>query len=1003
LLLLLSLSPADAETSGTDRESQDWSSLLEAAPGGEPVGKNLELFVQFLNIYPSGAHADEARFAIAETLFAEQRDTEAKPFYQALSERKGSPYSEDAILRLGEIAYNSQRYADAEKAWALAAGKISGRSPLLAEAWYGIALCQIQRQDYSAANGTLVRLLTRFPAYSQAGKVRELSGILRLKEKRSAESVKLLEGLDTPIAQYYRALGLYSGNRYLEAAGVFDQMQRASAGTPGEIAAYFKAECFRLARNDALAGATYDEILLQHPHGRFSPYALTQKAAFLLKTGDGDMEKAIRLLDEARTLAPEADNGLVQQLDLVKVYSLVQKEKWEEAASLMNDLLLTPPYSRMGMAAAVLSGKAAAVRGDWAAAVASEQTALLRNAYSPFSDVALGLLLTDRFQAHQYQDLVADANRIIQMFHTEASKQSFLWREYIHFLMGEAYYRLGNHAEAARQYEEALQAPALATQARLYMAWSLYHVKKHEAAVRSARTVLSSSDAPESWKGSAAFLVAASGFDQGDYRAALEAFAAFRRDHPQDPHVPEAWLQEGWAHWELGETDDALGSWEKMAAFFPEDPLAQEALLQVGQSYFQARQYAKAELVLSEFLSRWPSSRWAPEARWSLAQSYYNHEEFSKAMQEYQAFARGNPKDPRSSDAQSQLILSAFRQATKSGDPALLSQFVGDYPKSAQAPEAQYQLAHLHFVNGRWAQAVAELHKLLLDYPETVRAPAGFIEIAEAEEHLDDLASAQRDYRSLLQLLPSGPLAVNVRMRLGAVEFKAKKFAEAAADFRALMALEVSTATKADAAYNLAEALKEDRDYDNALKAWAQFIAAYPADPRRSDALLETASIYEAQRAPDKAAQVYAQATQDERMAPDKKAVLYNRLGDIALEKGDKQGALDAYGKLLALTTSSCDARLAGLAQLAALYEGKEYWRNALMIYRQIEQSGGRADWVQAAGRRGREVAQYLDALPARAASDEGKAPAAGGTPARLDTAAAAPPAPPSQPTSTGD
>jgi TolA-binding protein len=331
-----------------------------------------------------------------------------------------------------------------------------------------------------------------------------------------------------------------------------------------------------------------------------------------------------------------------------------------------------------------------------------------------------------------------------------------------------------------------------------------------------------------------------------------------------------------------------------------------------------------------------------------------------------------------------------------------LSQFVSDYPKSAQASEAQYQLAHLHFVNGRWAQAVTELHKLLLDYPETVRAPAGFIEIAEAEEHLDDLTSAQRDYRSLLQLLPAGPLSINVRMRLGAVEFKAKKFAEAAADFRALMALAVSSGTKADAAYNLAEALKEDRDYENSLKAWAQFIAAYPADPRRSDALLETAAIYETQRALEKAAQVYEQATQDERMAPDKKAVLYNRLGDIALEKGDKQSALDSYGKLLALTSSS-DARLAGLAQLAALYEGKEYWRNALMIYRQIEQSGGRSDWAQAAARRGREVAQYLDALPAQAVSDDAKAPAAGSPPARLDTAAAAPAIPAPQPTSTGD
>ena len=451
-LLLSSFNLARAGTALSDRESQDWSSHVEAAPSGEPAGKSLEFFVQFLNTYPSGAHSDEARFAIAETLFGQQRDAEALPYYQSLSARTGAPYSEDALLRLGEIAYNSQRFGDAEKAWRAAARRVSDRSPLLAESWYGLALCQIQRQDYTSADRTLDRLLSKFPGYTHAGKIRELLGILRLKEKRFADSVRLLEGLDTPIAQYYRGLGLYGGTGYLEAAGAFDQMQRASVGSPGEIAAYFKAECFRLARNEALAGASYDELLLKHPQGRFAPYAITQKAAFLIRAGEGDMGDAIRLLQEARTLAPATETGLVQQLDMVKVYSLVQREKWEEAGSLMNDLLLTPPYSRMGMAAAVLSGQAAAARGDWASAASFHQTALLRNAYSPFSEVVLGQLLNDRFQAHQYQDLVADANRIIQIFHANPSKQSLLWREYIHFMMGEAYYRLGNHAEAARQY-----------------------------------------------------------------------------------------------------------------------------------------------------------------------------------------------------------------------------------------------------------------------------------------------------------------------------------------------------------------------------------------------------------------------------------------------------------------------------------------------------------------------------------------------------------------------
>jgi TolA-binding protein len=210
----------------------------------EPDSRHLELIARFLTTYPSGAHAADARFAMAETLFRQARYEEAKPYYQMLSSKKSGAYAEDALLRLGEIAYNSKRCNDAERAWKQLEKVASKESPLLAEAWYGQALCEIQRQDYFQATRTTDRLVSKFPVYGSLAKARELLGILRMKEKRFAEAIKLLEGVESPTGALYRGLSYYYSEQYLEAAGAFDRLEQltASNGAYAEMGAYFKAE-----------------------------------------------------------------------------------------------------------------------------------------------------------------------------------------------------------------------------------------------------------------------------------------------------------------------------------------------------------------------------------------------------------------------------------------------------------------------------------------------------------------------------------------------------------------------------------------------------------------------------------------------------------------------------------------------------------------------------------------------------------------------------------------
>lgn len=1017
-ILILALLPAGnarCESGGDSlRATKAWKAMQSRAQSNAYSEANIKMLEGFVRSFPQSEYAADARFAIAEIYFRENKYNEAWPQYKFLLAQKNGVYTDDTLLRLGEIQYNSGNIRSAREYWSEITGKVFRRSILAAEARYYLILCDLREKDYVSASINLELLVEKYPAYRDLVKIRELTGIIRFQERNFNKVLAVFEDLSTPAAEFYSGLSYFQLKQYLEAAECFKKLASDPKGGYAEMGAYLKAESFRMGENNTLAAQAYGQFVNAYPKSRLRPYAFVHlsRALINLKKYDkamevlnvvnrlpavsknivgyarylqaviygktGDLPRAISTLDSALTLVNKRDSPeLFGSIFVAKGYYLLKQGDSPQASLVMKNLVQEIPYHPLGMVALMIMGNADYMDKNWNSAITSYEAALLKYKYSDLSDIAMAMLLRTYYAAGRYSELVTNANRVMKVVISEFATQNALWRSYSYFLLAEGYYKIGQYAKASEYYQKAGRHPALAPLSRLYLAWSLYHEGKYPESSDLAKQAIAFPENTYTGKASAAFLIAASLFNQKQYGAAIDAFRGFRKHFPKDVHVPESYLQEGVACKLALYFKDALRVWKALIELFPEDPSAQEAQINIGRLYFQGRQYDNAVKAFYALLKKWPGTALAVEAQWMMAQSYYNYKKYDEAIPVYESFLREHPGDARLDSCNEQLMLAYYNRAISTTDPGYLAHFVQTYPASTLAAEAQYMLGFVAYNAKDWAGVVKHMRRLLLNYPGTSQAPTALLAVARALEYLNDTNSAVVEYESVVTMFPGTTYAQDAAMRLGAIYFSGEKFKQAAKSFAFLSEHSPEGPVKADAVYNMAVSYKRNFDFVDALKVYESFADNYEDDPRQIDALLEIADIHKNNDDHQKVLDTYQRIldSRHPKSTPALRMQLYNQIGEIYLKTAnDQKKAIVAYSQLLSMKPYNDDSRLLGLAQLAALYEAGEDWGNALSVYKRIAASGGRADWVRTAAGRSREIKEYLKAMSQAPAAGGGKA-----------------------------
>lgn len=223
----------------------------------------------------------------------------------------------------------------------------------------------------------------------------------------------------------------------------------------------------------------------------------------------------------------------------------------------------------------------------------------------------------------------------LSRFDAQTAADTYLWR-------GESYYRKGNFARAASDYQQFLSGTSRKG-TRDYMlglyglGYSKFRRSDYNGAYAAFDRFVSSSDAAgltdvatvsDAWSRIGDCYFQARQFSNAE--------SAYRRAIAVDASTSDyAVYQQAFSQGLQGRYDEKISTLGYLTEHFPTSDYADDAIYEKGRSYVQLERGAQALEVFRELLSRYPDSPYAPAAGNEIALIYYQNGNVAEAIEAY--------------------------------------------------------------------------------------------------------------------------------------------------------------------------------------------------------------------------------------------------------------------------------------------------------------------------------------------------------------------------------
>jgi TolA-binding protein len=330
-------------------------------------------------------------------------------------------------------------------------------------------------------------------------------------------------------------------------------------------------------------------------------------------------------------------------------------------------------------------------------------------------------------------------------------------------------------------------------------------------------------------------------FANRQYRRALETYQRVRTDladgsrpdgSPPDRELlalaTRAWFQCAASLAALGETADAIQTFETLTRTYPDSPDAGEALLAIGDLQLESGQLDAAEAAFVRVMGGWPASpmfwkalhgrgmvryrRWAPDAIEDFERiaaeapgtAMAEHAHFMRAMCLYRLGRDGQalvicrdfmtrfPASEWAAPVQFWVARLEYNAGNDEAAEAAFLTFVQTYPAHELAPQALLRAGLAGLRRQQYLQAIELLGRMAKQYPQSdLLADARFHQ-AEAMVQLGRFAAAILVYEEVINNYPGRDLAAMALGRKGDCQFTLgaedpARYEEAALSYQALL------------------------------------------------------------------------------------------------------------------------------------------------------------------------------------------------------------------------
>ena len=808
-------------------------------------------FKAYLENYPDGENADDARFLLGECALRLEDYDDAILHYKKLTANPASPLRLDAVRGVATAWFHQGKYEEAIKAYEEViegSGDVHALSRslyLVGESYDNLGLYQKAVEYYN-------QVLEQFPKSAEAkdalyGKA---WGLFRLEDYKAAyeafgEFIKTSPDHPAIVEASYRAAeSLFKIGDWASARVAYQNLidtYRDSEDLREFVinARYRIGECYFQQRMMEEAKNNFNLLLHESGASSVAPDAQYWIAEILLE--QGKHTEAIHEYKKVKELYPRSDVVDDAQFGIAMVHFL--QGDYPQARSQFK-VVADNPRSDLADPARFRIGECFRLQREFNSAILNYKRVSPKSAYA---DDALYGFATSAFQLRDYSETVRTLNALLQSHPTSPLKAYALYQLALAHFHQKEYEKC---VDALNRHEEVRGGATLETapadEVLIWKARALYELEDYPATIHACERLIR--EFPKSsLRFRAEFFIAESTYwaDQtvDAYRSARSQYQSLLSKQPAAEWAEKCRYGIGWTH--LSEAaassgqsqsthyQEAIKAWAEVVKHHPRGEFADAALYQSGVVHINLKQYNEGIEAFNQALSSYPGSDWHDNARYQIGRAYYKQERYPEAIIAFNAMLREHPGSPLIPKAIFGTGNAYFKQSKFTDAIRYYQQVVEKFPNQ-QVPvheagaepiedlrsEALYYSAESYLNLADYLQAIRAYEQVIQHYPKSDWADDAQYGIAVAYENLGQKEKAIQAYQTLMVRYGDGELAHAVQLEIARFYYQDKDYKRAIAEFQKVINQYPKTASAWLAQYNIGKCYLALDSYRQAIQAF---------------------------------------------------------------------------------------------------------------------------------------------------------------------------------------
>ena len=390
------------------------------------------------------------------------------------------------------------------------------------------------------------------------------------------------------------------------------------------------------------------------------------------------------------------------------------------------------------------------------------------------------------------------------------------------YWQGEANYRAGNYAEAARLYTELYNAEALygAVESRLLpynIGYSYFKQEDYAAAARWFDTYIASGDAL--YRRDALTRRADCDFARKDYRTAVTSYQRELTEYfSADDIYP--WYQQALAYGLMGDRRRKVTTLQNVEKSALNAPLRDEAYYELGRAQMDLRNHDDAIRTFTRLRETTKDNTYVARALIGLGMVYRNASDYDKALESYKKVVSMMPQSQYAEEAMTAIesIYQTRRQ------PEKFLEYVEQNSLAASRSDADrermyFNTAEQLYLAGNYQQAIPTLRNYLENYPGGADQSQAQFYLAESYNAQGEKEKAVEYYGKAAQAATAGSFTEVARLRYAELSYSLERYQDAFQGYSRLLETARLDANKQTARVGMMRAAYRSKDYDTAIRA----------------------------------------------------------------------------------------------------------------------------------------------------------------------------------------